>query len=58
MIIISVDQPFSLTGKGHCYFKREIVSNESVSLPMESIVNVLHLLFSGVPHEVNIKYQY
>lgn len=38
-------------------FKRELKAS-CVSLPIASIVEVLHLLFNGVPHEIRIIYQY
>lgn len=38
-------------------FKRELKAS-CVSLPIASIVEVLHLLFIGVPHEIRIIYQY
>lgn len=61
MVIISVDQPYQLAKPGKlpmCYFKRELLNSDSVSLDLEKIISVLHLLFSGVEHDINIKYQY
>lgn len=59
MVIISVDQPLSLARDGKspvCFFRREIVQNESLSIELEKIISVLHVLFLSVPHEIHIKY--
>lgn len=59
MIIISVNQPSSCLQSGklpHCYFKRELQSHKDTCVSIESIVNVLHILFSGVEHVIDIKY--
>lgn len=59
MILISVDQPFSVCDKSpRCYFKRELVQNDSLTVDLEKVIQVLHVLFAGVPHEINIKYIY
>lgn len=46
------------SGKCHCHFSRQLVCNDSVSISVESVVTVLHYLYSGVPHEVHVKYQF
>lgn len=46
------------SGKCHCHFSRQLVCNDSVSISVESVVSVLHYLYSGVPHEVHVKYQF
>lgn len=45
-------------GKSHCHFARQIEILDSVSLDTESIVSVLHFLYSSIPHEVNVKFQF
>lgn len=61
MIIISVNQSIACTPDGKrpvCYFKRELTNHRDLSIPIENIVSVLHLLFSGVKHVINIEYIY
>lgn len=59
MIIISVDQPIGLVKSGSrpaCYFKRELVRNESLNIDLEKIISVLHVLYCNIPHVINIQH--
>lgn len=58
MITISVDS-IPVDGKlPKCFFARTIKRSVLDSISIEQIVTSLHILFVGIPHVVNIKFQF